>query len=147
MLRRTRDVRMRRRTGRQSRCALRDRGVTSVAYAAGAGAGGMVYCVGADAAVCALEPSGGALAARWSAGSHPLACVTASPGARVHGCMENLWAAASGCYVIQITQPAAIICMCSGGTMRGKVYARCMAGSVLVARAVYSALQCDLMQH
>ena len=68
---------------------MRGRGVTSAAYAAGAGAGGMVYCVGADAAVCALEPSGGALAARWGAGSHPLACVAASPGTRAHGCMEG----------------------------------------------------------
>ncbi|KAK9833465.1 hypothetical protein WJX81_007454 [Elliptochloris bilobata] len=55
-------------------------GVTSVANAAGAGAGGMVYCVGADAAVCALDPSSGTLAARWGAGNHPLACVAASPG-------------------------------------------------------------------
>ena len=75
---------------------MHDRGVTSAAYAAGAGAGGMIYCVGADAAVCALEPSGGALAARWSAGSHPLACVAASPGAHAHGCMQGQRAAAMG---------------------------------------------------
>ena len=87
---------------------MRDRGVTSVAYAAGAGAGGMVYCVGADAAVCALEPSGGALAARWSAGSHPLACVAASPGAHAHGCMEGLLAAAIHIISGDFLQPAAV---------------------------------------
>ena len=75
-----RTMRMRRRRKQTASLMCGDRGVTSAAYAAGAGAGGMVYCVGADAAVCALEPSGGALAARWSAGNHPLACVAASPG-------------------------------------------------------------------
>ncbi len=51
-----------------------------MAYAGGAGAGGMLYSVGADAFVCALEPSGGSLATRWAAGNHPLTSVAASPG-------------------------------------------------------------------
>lgn len=56
------------------------RGVASLAFADGAGASGMVYSVGADSQVAALEASSGAQVLRFKASSHPLSCVGAAPG-------------------------------------------------------------------
>lgn len=55
------------------------RGVASMAYAAGAGSSGLVYSVGADCMVCALDAATGAEVMKFKAGSHALTCVGASP--------------------------------------------------------------------
>jgi hypothetical protein len=57
------------------------RGVTSLAYAEDAGSAGMLYSVGRDGHVCALDASTGAQVLRFKAGRHPLACIGAAPGA------------------------------------------------------------------
>ena len=56
------------------------RGVASLAYAAGAGSNGLLYSVGADCNVCALDAASGAEVMRFRAGSHALSCVGATPG-------------------------------------------------------------------
>ncbi|KAK9919005.1 hypothetical protein WJX75_008642 [Coccomyxa subellipsoidea] len=54
-------------------------GVTSLAYEADAGASGLLYSVGADGSVCALDAASGAQVVKFKAGSHPLSCVGAAP--------------------------------------------------------------------
>ena len=56
------------------------RGVASLAYAAGAGSNGLLYSVGADCNVCALDAASGAEVMKFRAGSHALSCVGATPG-------------------------------------------------------------------
>ena len=56
------------------------RGVASLAYAAGAGRNGLLYSVGADCNVCALDAASGAEVMKFRAGSHALSCVGATPG-------------------------------------------------------------------
>ena len=59
---------------------IKCRGVTSLAYEADAGASGLLYSVGADGSVCALDAASGAQVVKFKAGSHPLSCVGAAPG-------------------------------------------------------------------
>ena len=56
------------------------RGVASLAYAAAAGSNGLLYSVGADCNVCALDAASGAEVMKFRAGSHALSCVGATPG-------------------------------------------------------------------
>ena len=60
-------------------CGRCCRGVASLAYAAGAGSSGLLYSVGADCVVCALDAATGAEVMRFKAGSHALSCVGAAP--------------------------------------------------------------------
>ena len=53
--------------------------MASLAYAAGAGSSGLVYSVGADCMVSALDAATGAEVMKFKAGSHALTCVGASP--------------------------------------------------------------------
>lgn len=53
--------------------------MASLAYAAGAGSSGLLYSVGADCMVCALDAATGAEVMRFKAGSHALACIGAAP--------------------------------------------------------------------
>ena len=56
------------------------RGVASLAFEAEAGAAGMLYSVGADSRVFALDASSGEQVLKFKAGSHPLTCIGAAPG-------------------------------------------------------------------
>lgn len=56
------------------------RGVAALAYAEEAGAGGLLYAMGADARVVALETGAGEQVLRFKAGKHPLRAAAASPG-------------------------------------------------------------------
>ncbi|EIE18810.1 NUC189-domain-containing protein [Coccomyxa subellipsoidea C-169] len=54
-------------------------GVTSLAFEADAGAAGLLYSVGSNNHVCALDVASGAQVVKFKAGSHPLSCVGAAP--------------------------------------------------------------------
>lgn len=54
--------------------------MAALAYAEEAGAGGLLYAVGADCRVVALETGAGAQVLRFRAGKHPLRAAAASPG-------------------------------------------------------------------
>ncbi|CAL8463784.1 g3318 [Coccomyxa elongata] len=53
-------------------------GVASLAFEAEAGAAGVLYSVGADSRVCALDASSGEQVLKFKAGSHPLTCIGAA---------------------------------------------------------------------
>lgn len=63
----------------------RHRGVAALAYSEGGGSGGLVYSVGADCQVVALEAASGQKALRFKAGNHPLSAAAASPGTPAFG--------------------------------------------------------------
>lgn len=54
--------------------------MASLAFEAEAGAAGMLYSVGADSRVCALDASSGEQVLKFKAGSHSLTCVGAAQG-------------------------------------------------------------------
>ena len=56
------------------------RGVAALVYSEGGGSAGLLYSVGADCQVAALEAATGQQALRFRAGNHPLCAAAASPG-------------------------------------------------------------------
>ena len=53
--------------------------MASLTYAAGAGSRGLLYSVGPDCVVCALDAATGSEVMRFKAGGHALSCVGAAP--------------------------------------------------------------------
>ena len=100
--------------------------MTSLAFEADAGAAGLLYSVGSNNHVCALDAASGAQVVKFKAGSHPLSCVGAAPGqphdltCKALMCTDQLFPA-SAC--------APYICIVAEDTLNRSHYAclRCMA--------------------